>query len=119
MRESSIGKLGKREERRSGVKYKKGKKRLGKREAVCDRTLTVLFVMVSGFCGGIVNSCIVLLGMSGGKDGSMGSGINSSASSSGSRAFGRGLKFRMGIESQLGRASGFRLIVVPRRRSVA
>jgi len=38
MQESSIGKLGKQEGKRSRVKYEKGKKGLGKREAVCDIT---------------------------------------------------------------------------------
>jgi len=38
MRESSISNLGKRDRKRSGVKYKKGRKELGKWEAVRDIT---------------------------------------------------------------------------------
>ena len=36
MREQSIGKLCKQGRKRSGIKYEKGKKKLGKRRAVCD-----------------------------------------------------------------------------------
>ena len=88
--------------------------------------LLTLLVTVLECCGGIVIGCIILviskgggwLGTSGGKDGKMGSEIDSSVSSSGSRALGRGLKFRMGVKSQLGGASALRLIIVPGRRSV-
>ena len=57
-------------------------------------------------------------GISGGNEGRMGSGIDSSSSSLG--MFDRdevgGTELRMGAESQLGVVSGFRFIVMPGRR---